>query len=53
MRYFLRDQKGATAVEYGVILAVVVLILLGGLMLLGDASTGQITSVADKTSKAM
>jgi pilus assembly protein Flp/PilA len=39
-RRLLRSERGATAIEYGLILALMTLALLGGLSRLGDSTGG-------------
>jgi pilus assembly protein Flp/PilA len=38
-RRFLRDQRGATAVEYGMLLVIFSMVVTGGLSLLGNDLT--------------
>lgn len=44
----VRDRKGATAVEYGFILALIVLAVIASIQGLADATTGMWTNVSDK-----
>ena len=37
---FLRDQDGATAIEYGLIIALMFLVILGALQAFGGTSSG-------------
>ena len=37
---FLRDEAGATAIEYGIILALMVLVILSAVMAFGGTSSG-------------
>jgi len=46
------DQRGATAVEYGLIAALIVLAMLAGLSTLGGGSNGMWTSLKDKIAAA-
>lgn len=39
MTTLMRDSRGATAVEYGLILSLIVLAMLGALILLADATS--------------
>jgi pilus assembly protein Flp/PilA len=51
MKLFRRiksDQKGATAVEYGLIVALIILALMAGLSGLGGGTSGMWTNVAGK-----
>ncbi|MBO9711603.1 Flp family type IVb pilin [Sphingomonas sp.] len=43
-----RDPKGATAVEYGLILALIVLAIMGALLELGSITSGLWTNVSTK-----
>lgn len=42
-----QDQRGATAVEYGVIVALIVLAMIGALSRVANANTGMWNSVAN------
>jgi len=44
------DERGATAVEYGLIAALIVIAMLGGLSTLGGGSGGMWTGLKDKIS---
>jgi pilus assembly protein Flp/PilA len=46
------DQKGATAVEYGLIVALIVIAIIGALIALADVTTGIWTNVSDKVQAA-
>lgn len=46
LRALIADRKGATAVEYGLILALIVLAMLAGLTSLAEATTGLWNHVA-------
>lgn len=43
-----RDKKGATAIEYGLILALVFLAVMAGVALLGDSVKARWNDVANK-----
>ncbi len=43
-----RDQRGATAIEYGLILALIVIAVLGALSLLANGTTSLWDDVASK-----
>ena len=45
-----RDTRGATAVEYGLILALVFLAMVGAIQTFGNETIGMWTGVADKVS---
>ncbi|HEU4322457.1 MAG TPA: Flp family type IVb pilin, partial [Roseiflexaceae bacterium] len=40
LRRFLKDEAGATAIEYGLIAALIAVVLIGALGDLGEALTG-------------
>jgi pilus assembly protein Flp/PilA len=44
----LRDQKGATAIEYGLIIALLMLAMMSGLSALGGGTGGMWTNVTAK-----
>lgn len=48
----LRDRKAATAVEYGFILALIVLAMMASVNVLADVTTGMWNNVSDKVQKA-
>jgi pilus assembly protein Flp/PilA len=41
------DQRGATAIEYGLIAALIVVAMIGGLSMLGGGSIGMWTKIND------
>ncbi len=47
MRMLLASQKGATAIEYGLICALIVVAMVGALGQLGGGSNGMWTKVKD------
>ncbi|WP_109807464.1 Flp family type IVb pilin [Sphingosinithalassobacter portus] len=47
-----RDCRGASAVEYGFILALIVLALITSLMALADVTTGMWNNVSEKVVRA-
>jgi pilus assembly protein Flp/PilA len=47
-----RDSRGATAIEYGLILALVVLALMAALYALADTTTSMWNNVSTKVQKA-
>lgn len=49
---FALDRKAATAVEYGLILALIVLAIMAALIALGSQTTTMWNNVSDKVSKA-
>ena len=48
----LRDCKGGTAIEYGLILALVVIAMTGALLGLADTTVGMWTGVSDNVQEA-
>ncbi len=42
---FMRDQQGQTMAEYGVVLAVITLVVVGGLMMLAGGINGALEEV--------
>jgi len=48
----LRDRRGATAIEYGLILALVVIAMIVGLTTLADSTTGMWNRVDTKVATA-
>ncbi|HWQ87579.1 MAG TPA: Flp family type IVb pilin [Brevundimonas sp.] len=57
MRRFLsrfgRDESGATAIEYGLILALMFLVILGALQAFGATGSGVFNAAMDKLRAAM
>jgi pilus assembly protein Flp/PilA len=52
LRQLARSRRGATAVEYGLILSLVVLTMLAALQGLASTTTGMWNNVSDKVQKA-
>jgi len=50
---FHRDDSGATAIEYGMILALMFLVILGALQAFGGAGSGVFNAAMDKLRAAM
>ena len=50
LRKFSRDDRGATAVEYGLLLALITLAVLAAVTLLGQSLSGFFQSLATRTS---
>ena len=48
----MRQQRGATAIEYGLILALVVIAMIVGLSVLANSTTGMWNTVDTKVSTA-
>lgn len=57
VRIFLRtlraDTQGATAIEYGLIAALIVVAMIGGLKALGGGSGGMWTKISDAAANYM
>ena len=48
LKRFMRDEEGVTAIEYGLIAALVAVALIAGATLLGQALDAQFTDIAGK-----
>lgn len=48
----LADRRGATAIEYGLIAALIVIAMMGGLSALGGGAGGMWTELSQKVSNA-
>jgi pilus assembly protein Flp/PilA len=46
LRRLLTDQKGATAIEYGLIAALIIIAMMGGLSALGGGAGGMWTNIS-------
>jgi pilus assembly protein Flp/PilA len=44
---FLRDDSGATAIEYGLIAALIAVVIIGALQVIGTNLTTKFTAVGD------
>lgn len=44
---FLRDEGGATAIEYGLILVLITLVIIGGVTAFGEAFNSMAQRIAD------
>ena len=53
LRSFAQDERGATAIEYGLIAALVAVAMLAGLKALGSGNSGSWGSTANKATDAM
>ena len=49
---FLRDRSGATAIEYGLIAAVICVAVIGGVSSLGQSADGGFVGLKDKVEAA-
>ena len=52
-RWLRRDKRGATAIEYGLIVALIAVAMMGGLKTLGGGAGGMWTKIANKTDAVM
>ncbi|MEN5364286.1 Flp family type IVb pilin [Brevundimonas intermedia] len=50
---FLRDESGATAIEYGLICALIFLAIVSAISALGNSNTGGFAVTVNKLSAAM
>ena len=50
---FLLDDKGATAVEYAVMLALIICVCIGAIGLFGSTASGSWTDTSSKLSSSM
>ena len=48
MRRMLANQKGATAIEYGLIVALIALAMMGGLRALGGGAGGMWSNISNQ-----
>lgn len=53
VRAFLRDESGATAIEYGLIAALLAVATIAAFMVFGGALTGLFNFVSSRSSAAM
>ncbi|MGN6375084.1 MAG: Flp family type IVb pilin [Sphingomonas sp.] len=52
MRRLCGDRKAATAVEYGLILAIIVVALIGAIVMMADATTGMWNNIDHQVTTA-
>ncbi len=45
---FLKDESGATAIEYGLIVALIAVVIVGAVTAIGTNMSGKFQEVADK-----
>ncbi|MEN9315871.1 MAG: hypothetical protein RIS35_2264 [Pseudomonadota bacterium] len=48
VKRFIRDEEGVTAIEYGLIAALIAVAIIGGVTLLGNNLNAKFSSVASK-----
>ena len=53
LRRLLADDRGATAIEYGLIAALIVIAMMGGLAALGGGAGGMWTDLSDTLANLM
>ena len=53
LRRLFADRRGATAIEYGLIAALIVVAMIGGLSALGGGAGGMWTELDEKVSNPM
>ncbi len=46
LRNFVKDESGASAVEYGLLVALIAVVIIGAVTLLGQSISGMFTGVA-------
>jgi pilus assembly protein Flp/PilA len=49
---FLKDESGATAIEYGLIAALIAVVIISGVTVLGTTLRDKFTSVSDSVAAA-
>jgi pilus assembly protein Flp/PilA len=49
---FMKDESGATAIEYGLIAALIAVVLVGALQLLGGSLNDKFNQISDEVSNA-
>lgn len=52
IRALIGDRRGATAVEYGLIVAMIVIAMVAALISLADVTTSMWTNISDKVQQA-
>ncbi len=53
MTRFLKDESGVTAIEYGLIAALIAVVLVGSLSLLGGSLESAFESISDEVDSAV
>ncbi len=49
---FMKDESGATAIEYGLIAALIAVVLVGALQLLGTSLSDKFDAISDEVTNA-
>lgn len=52
MLNFIRDENGATAIEYGLIAALIAVVIIGALTVLGENISQKFSTIASSVSAA-
>lgn len=52
VKKFINDESGATAIEYGLIAALIAVVIIGAVTLLGDSIKNQFTTIGTAISNA-
>lgn len=52
-RRFLRDEEGVTAIEYGLIAALIAVVIIAAVSLVGDELVNVFTAISDALSEAL
>ena len=50
LRNFVKDESGASAVEYGLLVALIAVVIIGAVTMLGQSVSGVFTKVSAKIS---
>ena len=53
LRMLCRDERGATAIEYGLIAGLIAVTCVGGFSMMGGGSKGMWTIISDEVTAAM
>jgi pilus assembly protein Flp/PilA len=53
LRRFFADERGATAIEYGLIAALIAVLAIGSMTIFGNSLSGMFGRVANKAGNAM
>lgn len=48
LKRFFNDERGSTAIEYGLIASLIVVAVIGGITAVGDASVLTLNNIADQ-----
>jgi pilus assembly protein Flp/PilA len=53
LRNFVKDESGASAVEYGLLVALIAVVIIGAVTMLGQSVSGVFTKVSSKISASV